>query len=60
MVTINDPAIGLSLLRGNGDGTFAAPVSFANTVGADSPAVVAVDLNNDAKLDIVVAHSIAC
>jgi hypothetical protein len=60
VVTINDPVIGLSLLRGNGDGTFAAPVNFANTVGADSPAVVAVDLNNDARLDIVVAHSIAC
>jgi hypothetical protein len=60
MVTINDPAIGLSLLRGNGDGTFAPAVNFANTVHADSPVVVAVDLNNDAKLDVVVAHSIAC
>ncbi|MBA2561227.1 MAG: VCBS repeat-containing protein [Propionibacteriales bacterium] len=60
VVTINDPQVGLSLLKGNGDGTFAAPVNFANTSGFDSPAVVAVDLNNDAKLDVVVAHQIAC
>jgi hypothetical protein len=60
VVTINDPNISLSLLAGNGDGTFRAPVNFANTSGFDSPAVVAVDLNNDGKLDIVVAHEIAC
>ena len=60
VVTINDPQIGLSLLRGNGDGTFAAPVNFPNTSGFDSPAVAAVDLNNDGKLDIVIAHEIAC
>jgi hypothetical protein len=60
VVTINDPQIGLSLLNGNGDGTFGAPVTFPNTSGFDSPAVAAVDLNNDGKLDIVVAHEIAC
>ena len=60
VVTINDPAIGLSLLAGRGDGTFGAPVNLPNTSGFDSPAVVAVDLNHDAKLDVVVAHSIAC
>ena len=47
IVTINNPQIMLSLLTGNGDGTFNAPVNFANTSGFDSPAVVAVDLNND-------------
>ena len=46
--------------RGNGDGTFGAPVNFPNTSGFDSPAVAAVDLNNDGKLDVVVAHQIAC
>jgi hypothetical protein len=60
VVTINDPQIGLSLLTGNGDGTFGAPVTFPNTSGFDSPAVAAVDLNNDGKLDVVVAHEIAC
>src|SRR5918995_955612 len=60
VLTINDPQIGLSLLTGNGDGTFRAPVTFPNTSGSGSPAVVAVDLNNDAKLDVVIAHDIAC
>src|SRR5215211_24277 len=58
--TINDPQIGLSLLTGNGDGTFRAPVTFPNTSGFDSPAVAAVDLNNDGKLDVAIAHEIAC
>jgi VCBS repeat protein len=60
VVTINDPQIGLALLTGNGDGTFSAPVNFPNTSGFDSPAIVAVDLNNDGNLDVVVAHQIAC
>jgi FG-GAP-like repeat/FG-GAP repeat len=60
VVTINDPQTGLSLLIGNGDGTFGAPVTFPNTSGFDSPAVAAVELNNDGKLDIVIAHQIAC
>jgi hypothetical protein len=60
VVTINDPQISLSLLVGNGDGTFRAPANFANTSSFDSPAVVAADLNNDAKLDVVLAHQIAC
>jgi FG-GAP-like repeat len=60
VLTVNDPQIGLSLLTGNGDGTFGAPVTFPNTSGSGSPAVAAVDLNNDAKLDVVIAHDIAC
>jgi hypothetical protein len=60
LVTINDPQIGLSLLTGNGDGAFDAPVNFPNTSGFDSPAVAAVDLDNDGNLDVVVAHQIAC
>ena len=60
VVTINTPSIGLSLLTGNGDGTFHAPVNFPNTSGFDSPSVVATDLNNDGKLDVVILHSIAC
>jgi hypothetical protein len=59
-VTINHQQIGLSLLAGNGDGTFDPPVTLPNTAGADSPAIVATDLNNDARLDLVIAHSMAC
>jgi hypothetical protein len=60
VLTVNNQQIGVSLLRGNGDGTFAAPVTFPNTSGFDAPAVAAVDLNNDGKLDVVIAHQIAC
>jgi hypothetical protein len=59
-VTINDPQTSLSLLAGNGDGTFEPAVNFANTSGFDSPAIVAADLNDDARLDLVIAHDIAC
>lgn len=60
VATINDPGISLSLLLGNGDGTFKAPVNFSNTSHLDSPAIVATDLNNDGKLDVVIGHQIAC
>src|SRR5687768_9798320 len=59
-VTIYTQQISLSLLTGNGDGTFNPPVNFPNTSGADSPSIVATDLNNDGSLDVVIAHSIAC
>lgn len=59
-VTINDPAVSLSLLLGNGDGTFQPPVSFANGSGFDSPTIVAADLNNDGRLDVAFGHQIAC
>lgn len=61
VVSLNDLTFSLSLLTGNGDGTFNAPVNFDNT-GAqeDSPAVVATDLDNDGRLDVVLAHAISC
>ena len=59
-VSLNDPAISLSLLTGNGDGTFNPPVNFANSSHADSPAIVATDLDNDGRLDVVMAHAISC
>jgi hypothetical protein len=37
-----------------------APVHFPNTSGFDSPDVVATDLTNDGRLDVVILHSIAC
>ena len=60
VVTINTLQTSLSLLPGNGDGTFNAAINFPNTSGFDSPSVVATDLNNDGKLDVVILHSIAC
>lgn len=60
VVTINTPQISLSLLLGNGNGTFGAAINFPNTSGFDSPDIVATDLNNDGKLDVVIMHSIAC
>ncbi len=58
--TINTPQISLSLLLGNSNGTFGATINFPNTSGFDSPDIVATDLNNDGKLDVVILHSIAC
>jgi hypothetical protein len=59
-VTINSAQISLSLLSGNGDGTFSAPVNFPNTTGFDAPVIVATDLNNDGRLDLIIAHTLAC
>lgn len=60
-VSINDPAVSLALLTGNGNGTFNAPVTFQTNVSqVDSPAIVATDLDNDGRLDVVLAHAISC
>ncbi|HJR79406.1 MAG TPA: FG-GAP-like repeat-containing protein [Anaerolineales bacterium] len=59
-VSINSAQISLSLLMGNGDGTFNAPVNFPNTTGVDAPAIVATDVNNDTRLDLLIAHTLAC
>lgn len=59
-VTINSAPISLSLLTGNGDGTFNPPVNFPNTTGFDAPVIVATDVNNDTRLDLLIAHTLAC
>ena len=59
-VTINSAQISLSLLTGNGDGTFNAPVNFPNTSGFDAPVIVTTDVNNDTRLDLLIAHTLAC
>lgn len=59
-VSMNDPATMLSLLTGNGDGTFNLTLTVANTSQTDSPAIVATDLDNDGRLDLVLAHVIGC
>jgi hypothetical protein len=61
VISLNDRGFSLSLLSGNGDGTFNAPVNFENTAAQeDSPAVVATDLDNDGRLDVVLALAISC
>jgi hypothetical protein len=60
MVTINDINIGLSLLIGRGDGTFEPAVHFPNAARFDSPALAAVDVDNNGNLDLVIGHQIAC
>lgn len=60
ILAINDPKIGFALITGRGDGSFNPPVHFANVAGADTPAIAAVDLDNDGNLDAVAGHSFAC
>ncbi len=60
VITLNTPQLSLALLLGTGTGSFNATTFFPNTSGFDSPAVLAIDLNNDGKLDLVIMHSIAC
>jgi FG-GAP-like repeat/Abnormal spindle-like microcephaly-assoc'd, ASPM-SPD-2-Hydin/FG-GAP repeat len=48
---------GLSILLGNGDGTFQAPVQYA--VGEEPFSVVAADFNHDGNLDLAVANGLS-
>ncbi len=45
----------VSVLLGNGDGTFQAPVSYGSG-GVDAVSVAVADVNGDGKLDLVVAN----
>jgi hypothetical protein len=45
----------LSVLFGNGDGSFKAPVTGYEVTGADPPSIRAADLNGDGLLDLVAA-----
>ena len=60
-VSLNSSEFSLAVLTGNGDGTFNAPLTFDNTAALDdSPAIVATDLDNDGRLDVVLAHMLSC
>ena len=52
-VTANEGSNDVSILLGNGDGTFQAPRTFA--AGAGPIAVTADDFNGDGRLDLAVA-----
>jgi hypothetical protein len=45
----------VSILLGNGDGTFQSPVNYSGPTGAQAFALVAGDFNNDGNLDLAVA-----
>lgn len=49
------PVGGVSILFGNGDGTFRPPVDYA--AGKQPYSIVAVDLNHDGNLDLAIADS---
>ncbi|HVI09741.1 MAG TPA: FG-GAP-like repeat-containing protein [Candidatus Binatia bacterium] len=51
------PDGGVSILLGNGDGTFRPPVSYEAGVGPIS--IVAADFNRDGNLDLAVANSLS-
>lgn len=59
-VTMQDSQISLAILLGTGTGSFSAPTYYSNAAGFDSPQVLASDINNDAKLDLVIMHNAAC
>jgi hypothetical protein len=59
-VSLQDPQLGLAVLLGTGAGTFSAPTYYPNPSGFDEPYVLAGDVNNDAKLDIVIMHGMNC
>ncbi len=54
VVTANQGSNDISLLLGNGNGTFQQPMNFV--VGKSPEAILAVDLNGDGKLDLVTAN----
>jgi hypothetical protein len=56
LVTANQGDGTLSVLLGNGDGTFQSPNSGSFTVGNDPVAVAVGDFNNDGSLDLVAAN----
>jgi hypothetical protein len=52
------PGSSVSVLLGNGDGTFKVPVGYA--AGEQSVSVAVADFNGDGKLDLLVANSVIC
>jgi hypothetical protein len=59
-VSLQDPQLGLAVLLGTGTGSFSTPTYYQNTSGFDAPYVLAGDVNNDAKLDVVIMHGMNC
>lgn len=49
----------VAVMLGNGDGTFAAPVSYYDNGGTQASFLVAADLNGDGKIDIAAGNTTA-
>src|SRR5207248_1874764 len=54
LATANYNSANVSILPGNGNGTFGLPTSFA--AGTDPRGIAAADFNRDGKLDLAVAN----
>lgn len=54
----NGTTYGLSLIAGNGDGTFAAPVFIYPRDNQNSTSIHAADLNSDGKPDVVISDAV--
>ena len=54
LAVANSGSNNVSVLLGNGDGTFQAPVNY--TAGSRSASVAVADFNGDGKPDLVVAN----
>ena len=57
LVLINSSLNSVSILLGDGTGHFHAPVTATITVGSSPSALALADMNNDGKVDILVANS---
>jgi hypothetical protein len=55
--TAKTPGNTVSILLGNGDGTFPQPSSYAYTVGTSPLAIAVGDFNKDGNLDLLVSNS---
>jgi hypothetical protein len=58
LATANANSQNVSVLQGNGDGTFAAATTYATGQGpySDTSGIAAGDLNGDGKLELVIAN----
>ncbi|MFF3018512.1 FG-GAP-like repeat-containing protein [Streptomyces sp. NPDC057939] len=59
LATSNANTSNVSVVLGNGDGTFGAAAQFALSAGSGSQGVAAADLNGDGHLDLVTSNSSA-